>query len=137
MTPRPVTTAPHPTTSSPSTAPRTPSTPRTLSRLVASGTLLGALVLAGCGTSDALVGLHPAPAEQTAAAPLDAEGATAVAARLLAARDAPVEGDAKAAKAARAEVLTGDALRVAEAQAARAGTQPATTELAPAAKPTI
>src|SRR6478736_2278185 len=127
MTPRPVTTAPRPT----------PTTPRTLSRLVASTALLGALVLTGCGTQDALVGLHPAPAEQTAAAPLDAEGATAVAARLLAAKDAPVEGDAKAAKAARAEVLTGDALRVAEAQAARAGTQPATTELAPAAKPTI
>jgi hypothetical protein len=117
--------------------PRPVPTPRTLSRLVASTALLGALVLTGCGTQDALVGLHPAPAEQTAAAPLDAEGATAVAARLLAAKDAPVEGDAKAAKAARAEVLTGDALRVAEAQAARAGTQPATTELAPAAKPTI
>ena len=64
---------------------------KALSRLVASATLLGALVLAGCGTSDALVGLHPAPAEQTAAAPLDTEGATAVAARLLAAKDATVE----------------------------------------------
>src|SRR6476646_10249563 len=104
MTPRPVTNAPRPTPSTPST------TPRTLSRLVASGTLLGALVLAGCGTSDALVGLHPAPAVQTAAAPLDTEGATAVAARLLAAKQAAVEGDSKAAAAARAEVLTGDAL---------------------------
>ncbi len=78
MTPRPVTT------------PMT--TPRTLRRLVASTTLLGALVLAGCGTQDALVGLHPAPAEQTASAPLDAEGATAVAARLLAAKDAAAAG---------------------------------------------
>ena len=117
--------------------PRPLPTTRTLSRLVASTTLLGALVLAGCGTQDALVGLHPAPAEQTAAAPLDAEGATAVAARLLAAKDAPVGGDAKAAKAARAEVLTGDALRVADAQATRAGTPAGTTELAAEPQPTI
>ena len=87
-------------------------------------------MLTGCGTQDALVGLHPAPAEQTAAAPLDTEGATAVAARLLAAKDATVEGDAKAAAAARAEVLTGDALRVANAEAARAISQAETTELA-------
>ena len=125
MTPRPVTTAPRPT-------PR-----RALSRLVASTTLLGALVLAGCGTSDALVGLHPAPAEQTAAAPLDTEGATAVAARLLAAKEATVEGDEKAAAAARAEVLTGDALRVANAEAARGATTPEATDLAAPAEPTI
>ncbi len=67
--------------------PRPPTTHTLLTRLVASTTLLGALVLAGCGTQDALVGLHPAPAEQTAAAPLDTEGATAVAARLLAASE--------------------------------------------------
>ena len=54
--------------------PRPLTTPKALSRLVASTTLLGALVLAGCGTQDALVGLHPAPVEQTAAAPLDAAG---------------------------------------------------------------
>jgi hypothetical protein len=123
MTPRPVTT------------PMT--TPRTLRRLVASTTLLGALVLAGCGTQDALVGLHPAPAEQTASAPLDAEGATAVAARLLAAKDAAAAGTTKADRAARAEVLTGDALTVADAQAARAAAQPEGTELAPEPKPTI
>ena len=117
--------------------PRPLTTPKALSRLVASTTLLGALVLAGCGTQDALVGLHPAPVEQTAAAPLDAEGATAVAARLLAAKDAAAAGDTKAARAARAEVLTGDALRVADAQAARTGAQPEGTELAPEAKPTI
>lgn len=119
----------------PDTARRT--SPRALSRLVASGTLLGALVLTGCGAQDALVGLRPAPAEQTASAPLDTEGATAVAARLLAAKDAPVEGDAKAAKAARAEVLTGDALRVADAEAARAPSEAATTELTAPPEPTI
>jgi len=111
--------------------------PVTLRRLVASGALVGALVLAGCGTSDALVGLHPAPAEPTASAPLDAEGATAVAARLLAARDATVDGNTKAARAARAEVLTGDALRLADARAVLGGTRAATTALAAEPEPTI
>ena len=123
MTPRPQTT-----------------TPRALSRLAASTTLLGALVLAGCGTQDALVGLHAAPVEQTAAAPLDTEGATAVAARLLAAKDAAAAGaakDAKAAAAARAEVLTGDALTLANAEAGRAVPSGATTDLAPEPTPKI
>ena len=131
------------------TSPRSLTTPRTLSRLAASTTLLGALVLAGCGTQDAqdaLVGLHAAPTEQTAAAPLDAEGATAVAARLLAAKDAAAAAApkdakdtkaAKAAAAARAEVLTGDALILANAEAARALPSALTTELAPEPTPTI
>ena len=123
--------------------PRPLTTPRALSRLVASTTLLGALVLAGCGTQDAqdaLVGLRPAPSEQTTAAPLDAEGATAVAARLLAAKDAAAAGnpkDAKAAAAARAEVLTGDALTLANAEAARAVPSSETPEPAPEPTPTI
>jgi hypothetical protein len=110
---------------------------RGLTTLVASGAVVAALALTGCGATDSLVGLHPAPAEQTAMAPLDTDGATAIAARLLAAADAPAEGDAKAAKAARAEVLRGDALRFADARADRAATEPATTELAPEPKPTI
>jgi hypothetical protein len=123
---------PHPLTSS-----------RTFGRLAASTSLLGALVLAGCGTQDAqdaLVGLHPAPVEQTAAAPLDAEGATAVAARLLAAKAAAAASDTKdpkAATAARAEVLTGDALTLANAEAARAVPSGETPELAPEPTPTI
>jgi hypothetical protein len=123
---------PHPLTSS-----------RTFGRLAASTSLLGALVLAGCGTQDAqdaLVGLHPAPVEQTAAAPLDAEGATAVAARLLAAKAAAAASDTKdpkAAAAARAEVLTGDALTLANAEAARAVPSGETPELAPEPTPTI
>ncbi|MFL6170864.1 MAG: hypothetical protein ACJ711_14425 [Ornithinibacter sp.] len=123
--------------------PRRLPTARSLGRLAASTTLLGALVLAGCGVQDAqdaLVGLRPAPTEQTAAAPLDAEGATAVAARLLAAKDAAAAADpkdAKAAKAARAKVLTGDALTLANAEAARSITSGEATELAPEPAPTI
>ncbi|MFL6080719.1 MAG: hypothetical protein ACJ714_12395 [Ornithinibacter sp.] len=123
--------------------PRRLPSPRSLGRLAASTTLLGALVLAGCGVQDAqdaLVGLRPAPTEQTAAAPLDAEGATAVAARLLAAKDAAAAADpkdAKAAKAARAKVLTGDALTLANAEAARSITSGEATELAPEPAPTI
>lgn len=108
-----------------------------LARLAVVASLAGALAVSGCGAQDALVGLHPAPAEQTAAAPLDAEGAAAIAARLLAAADAPVEGDAKAAHAARAAVLTGDALRLADAEAARTPTEAATTELAAEPEPTV
>ena len=100
--------------------------------------LVAAFALAGCGAQDALVGLHPAPAEQTAAAPLDVDGATAVATRLLTAADAPAEGDAKAATAAREAVLMGDALTVANARAAsKATTEVAAAELAAVAKPTV
>lgn len=107
-------------------------------RAVAVGVLAGALALTGCGTQDALVGLRPAPAEQTAAAPLDVDGATAVATRLLTAADAPAEGDAKAATAAREAVLMGDALTVANARAAsKATTEVAATELAAVARPTV
>ncbi len=113
----------HPMTPRPDTTSRPSTTARTVGRLAASTTLLGALVLAGCGTQDALVGLQAAPVEKTTAAPLDAEGATAIAARLLAAKDAAAAADPKdpkAAEAARAEVLTGDALILAKAEAARA-----------------
>ena len=108
-----------------------------LTRRTATGALAGALLLTGCGAQEALVGLRPAPVEKTESAPLDTEGATAIAARLLAAAEAPVEGDAKAAAKARAEVLAGDALTVADARAARAPATAAATELAPAPEPTV
>ena len=107
-------------------------------RTLAVGSLVGALALSGCGAQDALVGLHPAPAEQTASAPLDVEGATAVATRLLTAADAPAEGSAAAAAKAREAVLMGDALTVANARAAsKAASQGASTELATAPQPTV
>lgn len=99
--------------------------------------LTSALLLTGCGTQDTLVGLRPAPPEKSVSAPLDDTGAAAIAARLLTAADAPVEGDAKAAATARAEFLAGDALTMANAAAARAGAPATTPELAVAPEPTI
>ena len=51
---------------------------------VAAATLASALLLTGCGTQDALVGLRPAPAEKSVSAPLGDEGAADIAARVLA-----------------------------------------------------
>ena len=82
---------------------------------VAAATLASALLLTGCGTQDALVGLRPAPAEKSVSAPLGDEGAADIAARVLAQAEAPIEGDAKKAAAARAVFLAGDALTVANA----------------------
>lgn len=97
----------------------------TVPRPVRRGLLLGAalvvatLGLGACGTTDALVGLRPAPPERSATAPLDTDGATAIATRLLTAAEVPVEGDATAQKAARAKVFSGDALTLAQAATAR------------------
>jgi hypothetical protein len=113
-----------------------PST-RSRARLLA-GVLAGALLLSGCAAQESLVGLHPAPVEKTAAAPLDVEGATAVAARLLAQADAAAkETDPEVAKKARSAVLMGDALTLANAEAARAPATSTTAELAAEPKPTV
>ena len=105
---------------------------------LAAGALAGALLLTGCGAQESLVGLHAAPAEKTASAPLDVEGATAVAARLLAqAEAARHEKDAAAAKKARAAVLMGDALTLANAEAARAPAAAAPAQLATEPEPTV
>ncbi|WP_377641260.1 hypothetical protein [Oryzobacter terrae] len=87
---------------------------------LAAGALAAAVLLGGCGdATETLVGMRPAPAEKTATAPLDPDGATAIATRLLTEADTPAEGDAAAQKAARAKVFTGDALALAEARAQR------------------
>ncbi|GGL41698.1 hypothetical protein H9L10_08595 [Phycicoccus endophyticus] len=100
----------------------------------ATGLALGA---AGCGATDALVGRHAAPTERTAAAPLDAEGATAVASRLLGAAQAAATATGKKGHAARAEVLAGDALTVADTAAARGLADDATEDLARGPEPTV
>lgn len=111
---------------------------RSRSRVLTGGALAGALLLTGCGAQEALVGLHPPPAERTASAPLDVEGATAVAARLLTQADAAAsDKDAAAAKKTRAAVLMGDALTLAEAEAARAPTGTTTAQLATEPEPTV
>ncbi|HSF98995.1 MAG TPA: hypothetical protein VLA55_09905 [Ornithinibacter sp.] len=107
---------------------------------VAAAALTSALLLTGCGSQDAqdaLVGLRPAPPEKSVSAPLDDDGAAAIAARLLAQADAPVEGDAKAAATARAAFLAGDALTMANAAAARAVAPTKTPDLAVAPEPTV
>lgn len=96
-----------------------------------------ALATTGCGATDALVGIHPAPAEQPASAPLDEDGATAIATRLLsaAAADAATKGDA--GHDARAKVLAGDALTMADTTAARGAAPAAATDLAKQPVPSV
>lgn len=73
------------------------------------------LVLAGCGAGSSLVGVHDAPKQAAATAPISAQSAEAIASRVL--TKAADAGAAKPADAAtlRAEALTGSALAVANA----------------------
>jgi hypothetical protein len=96
-----------------------------------------ALALGGCGTTDALVGLHPAPAEESAAVPLSNDGATTIAARLLDSARAAAATKGAAGKRARAEVLSGDALTWADALAARGAVEEQTGDLEKEATPTV
>ncbi|MBT9254201.1 hypothetical protein KMZ32_00660 [Phycicoccus sp. MAQZ13P-2] len=113
-----------------------PVRPRRRTALAAAAVGL-ALVTTGCGATDALVGLHPAPAEQPASAPLDEDGAVAIATRLLAAAaaDAATKGDE--GHDARAKVLAGDALTVADSTAARGAATTAGSDLAKQPAPTV
>lgn len=103
-------------------------------RLAVCAATAGALVLSGCGAQEALVGLHPAPPEASSSAPLDAEGAGAIATRLLSQAEAVAAQKGKAGDAARAKVLAGDALTVANAAAARgaAAAPPQSLDVGPA-----
>lgn len=96
-----------------------------------------ALTTAACGATDALVGLRPAPAESAAAAPLDVDGATAIAARLLDAQAAAATLEGEKGREARAEVLTGDALVVANQAAEQGAAAGAEGGLAKGAEPTV
>ena len=73
----------------------------------------GALSLTGCGIEERIVHLQPAPTEDAAVAPLRAEAAEQIAARVL--------GQAAEATSTeeRQAILVGPALRVAEARATR------------------
>ncbi len=103
--------------------------------VVAAGLAFGT---AACGTAtDALVGLEPAPSESAAAAPLDADGAAVIAARLLDARLAAAAAKGEEGEKARAEVLTGDALTVADRAAAMGVTDPRAEQLTKEAEPTV
>lgn len=98
---------------------------------------LATLVLGGCGATDALVGLHPAPTEKASAAPLDEEGATAIAARLVGEARAAATAKGAAGDAKRAEVLSGDALLVANAAAARGTAKAASPEIGTDEQPQV
>ena len=105
-------------------------------RLAAAAMAL-ALLTAGCGSTDALVGLRPAPAEAEAAAPLDVDGAAEIAGRLLAAQRAAATTTGKKGEAARQRVLRGDALTYADALAARGAAAESTEALAKDPAPTV
>ncbi len=72
--------------------------------------VLTVLALGGCGVSDALVGVHPAPVESPQGAPLDADAAAAIATRVLDEAAAAIADKGKTAAAARAAAMGGDAL---------------------------
>ncbi len=99
--------------------------------------LAAALALGGCGATDALVGLHPAPAEESAAVPLSTDGATTIAARLLDGAHAASTTKGAAGRRARAGVLSGDALTWANALAARGAVEEEPGDLAKEATPTV
>jgi hypothetical protein len=73
------------------------------------------LALSGCGAGAALVGVHDAPAETTTTAPVAADAAEKVAARVLADAAAARSATGADAKELRAKALTGGALTVSSA----------------------
>ena len=101
--------------------------------VVAGSTLLAS----GCGTTDALVGLHPAPAEAADAAPLDEDGAAAIAARLLAEARATAATKGEKGDAAREKVMRGDALVMANQTASRGAASDDEDDLAREVEPTV
>ncbi|QKE84117.1 hypothetical protein [Arthrobacter sp. NEB 688] len=117
---------------------RIPTTLRPRRRTALAAAAVGlALASSGCGATDALVGVHPAPAEQAATAPLDEDGATAIATRLLAAAAADAATKGEKGHDARAKVLAGDALTVADTTAARGAAPSAEADLAKQPAPTV
>ncbi|HMM94648.1 hypothetical protein [Phycicoccus sp.] len=118
-------------------ATRRPTTRPTRRHALTAAALGLALATTGCGATDALVGLHDAPSERSTAAPLDEEGATAIAARLLAAARATATEPGATGHAARAAVLAGDALTMADTAAARGAVATTEAGLAKGPAPTV
>lgn len=75
------------------------------------------LALAGCGTAEAVVGLHEAPAQVTTTAPIAPDTAEQIATRVLDRADEASRATGSTAQALRKEALTGSALAVADAAA--------------------
>ncbi len=92
-------------------------------------------LLGGCGVQDALVGIQPAPTESVQGAPLDADAAALIATRVLDQATAALAVKGASGDAARAAVLAGDALRL--AQAGRAATAEAAAPLTTPEPPTV
>ncbi|MGL4745998.1 MAG: hypothetical protein ACRCXL_16635 [Dermatophilaceae bacterium] len=100
--------------------------------------LAAVLALSGCSAArDALVGIEPAPAERAASTPLDDDGAAAIAARVIAAAETAKTQPGEPGKKARAAVLAGDALLVADAVAARAPATASAPQLAKTESPVV
>lgn len=109
-------------------------TTTTTMRLAAAG--VAALALTGCGVGSAMVGVHDAPAETGTTAPVAAEAAETVAARVLADAARARAATGEEAKELRAKALTGGALTVssADSRLAKAGSptpEPVTKPEAP------
>ena len=105
-----------------STLPTTPRAPRRAVTGVAAVALASAL-LGGCGVGDALIGVKEAPREVGDTAPVSAESAESIAARVLADAARAREASGAEAKSLRAKALTGAALTVsnADSRLAKAG----------------
>ena len=97
---------------------------------------LSSAALSGCGLGDALAGVQDAPREVSDTAPVSAESAQAIAARVLTDATRAREATGAEAKQLRAKALTGAALTVtnADSRLARAGstsTEPVTKATPP------
>lgn len=107
---------------------------RTLTTTVVA--LTAAVSLTGCGVGDRLVGLRDAPAERTDTAPLNADGAEKVAARVLDAATAARGAAAAEAATKQPTILAGAALAQAQA-ATRLGAVSASDPLRKASDPQV
>ncbi len=98
-------------------------------RSMLAAALVALALLTGCSPTETIAGLHAAPAEKAAVAPLPVAAAQRITARVLQAADAAETQPAdEAGKAARAAVLSGNAADLAAARIAVNGVVPQTPE---------